>query len=256
MTTLSVWLGLMLGGSILGWAINQPGGGANILDRHGLFIVIGGAVAAMLTSTPASQLFSAIKSLFWILLPRSTPTPEETLIEIVSLSRKARAGGGLLALKNESPEFMGGFVRRAIEAAAACGETNAARHILEIELRRRRVVRQEDANVFRTLGTLAPMFGLLGTLVGMLKVLTTMSDPTKLGPAMAMALSSAFIGIGMANFFCVPVAGQIRLQAMREMQLLDMVIEGVLAIAMNEPTYQVELKMSSYVASPRSRGPA
>jgi chemotaxis protein MotA len=168
-------------------------------------------------------------------------------VEIVRLSRLAQAQGGLLALRGESAEFAGGFLQRSIAAAAACGETDAARQILELEVRRKRIARQEDANVFRTLGTLAPMFGLMGTLLGMLKVLTNMSEPTKLGPAMALALSSAFIGIGMANLLCVPMAGQIRLLSMRETQSLEMMIEGVLAIAMNQPTYQVELRMGAYL---------
>jgi len=94
------------------------------------------------------------------------------------------------------------------------------------------------------------MFGLLGTLLGMLKALTAMSDPAKLGPAMALALSSAFIGIGVANFLCIPIAGQIRLLAMRETLLLEMILEGALDIAVNRPAYQVEMRMASYLESP------
>jgi chemotaxis protein MotA len=116
---------------------------------------------------------------------------------------------------------------------------------LELEVRRRRINRQEDANVFRTLGTLAPMFGLMGTLLGMLNVLTNMSEPSKLGPAMALALSSAFIGISMSNFICIPLAGHIRLLAMRETMIFEMLIDGILSIAMNQPTYQVELRMGA-----------
>lgn len=247
MPNLTLWLGLVAAGTIGVWSFLQPGANHSILDVHGLIIVFGGAASAMLISTPASQLFGAARALFWILTPNHLPAPEEVAAEIVRLSRRAHAEGGLLALRGESPEFAGGFLQRAVSAAAACGETDAARHILDLELRRRRVARQEDANVFRTLGTLAPMFGLLGTLLGMLKVLTNMSEPTRLGPAMAMALSSAFIGISLANFLCVPIAGQIRLLAMRETQVLDMIVEGVLAIAMNQPTYQVELKMAAYL---------
>ena len=80
----------------------------------------------------------------------------------------------------------------------------------------------------------------------MLQVLTTMSEPTKLGPAMALALSSAFIGIGLANFFCVPIAGQIRLMSMHETQVLEMIITGVLEISLNRPVYQLELKLGAY----------
>jgi len=242
-----LWLGVAGAAAVLGWSLLQPGASHNIMDMHGIVVVLGGAAAAMLISTPAAQLFSAARAVYWILNPGKLASPEEIAAEIVRLSRRAQAQGGLLALRGESSDFAGGFLSRALSAAAACGETAAARSILELELRRKRIARQEDANVFRTLGTLAPMFGLMGTLLGMLKVLTNMSDPTKLGPAMALALSSAFLGIGLANLFCIPMAGQIRLLAMRETQGLEMLIEGVLAIAMNQPTYQIELRMAAYL---------
>jgi chemotaxis protein MotA len=242
--------------AILAWSLFQPGASHNIMDAHGLVVVLGGAAAAMLISTPAAQLFDAFRAMSWVLNPRKLPSPEEVAAEIIRLSRRAHAQGGLLALRGESTDFADGFLQRSIAAAAACGETAAARQILELEVRRRRIARQEEANVFRTLGTLAPMFGLMGTLLGMLKVLTNMSEPTKLGPAMALALSSAFIGIGLANLFCVPMAGQIRLLSMREGQALEMMIEGVLAIAMNQPTYQVELRMGAYLdAAPAGAAP-
>lgn len=249
MPNLTLWLGVLTAAGIFAWSLFQPGASHNILDAHGVVVVLGGAFAAMLISTPAAQLIGAARAVLWVLNPGGMPTPEETAAEIVRLSRIAQAQGGLLALRGQSADFAGGFLSRAISAAAACGESDAARQVLEVEVRRKRVARQEEANVFRTLGTLAPMFGLMGTLLGMLKVLTNMSEPTKLGPAMALALSSAFIGIGLANLLCVPLAGQIRLLSMRETQLFEMMIEGVLSIAMNTPTYQVQLRMDAYLDS-------
>jgi chemotaxis protein MotA len=247
MPNFTLWLGVLSAAAVLAWSLIQPGASRNIMDLHGVVVVLGGASAAMLISTPAAQLFSAVRAVGWILNPDKLAAPEEIAAEIVRLSRRAHAQGGLLALRGESEDFAGGFLNRAISAAASCGETEAARQILELEVRRKRIARQEDANVFRTLGTLAPMFGLMGTLLGMLKVLSNMSDPAKLGPAMALALSSAFLGIGLANLFCIPMAGQIRLLAMRETQVLEMLIEGVLAIAMNQPTYQLQLRMAAYL---------
>jgi chemotaxis protein MotA len=247
---LTLWIGIFGAVGVFSWSLLQPGAGHNIMDTHGVVVVLGGAASAMLISTPARQIFSALKAGIWVLFPGRLPSSEEVAAEVIRLSRIAHAQGGLLALRGQSSEFAGGFLHRAILSAAACGETDATRRILELEVRRKRVVRQEDANVYRTLATLAPMFGLMGTLLGMLKVLTNMSDPTKLGPAMALALSSAFIGIGMANLLCVPLAGQIRLMSMRESQIYDMMIEGVLAIAMNQPAYQVELRMGAYLDAP------
>ena len=246
MPNLSLWFGLISAGAILAWSLLRPGAAHNILDLHGLLIVLGGLAAAMMVNTPATHLLSALRTFFWVIGPQRQPSLPEVSAEILRLCRRARAEGGLLSLRDHAGDFADGFLRRAVEAAAACGETDATRDILEVEIRRRRVRRQEDANVFRTMGMLAPMFGLLGTLVGMLQVLTSMSEPTKLGPAMALALSSAFLGIGLANFFCVPIAGQIRLMALHETQILEMIIAGVLEISLNRPVYQVELKLGAY----------
>ena len=145
-----------------------------------------------------------------------------------------------------------GFLHRAIGVAIATGETADTRRVMEKEVKQLRIGRQEDANVFRTIGTLAPMFGILGTLLGMIQVLGTMSaDPTKVGPSMALALSSAFLGISVANFFCVPVAGHIRLAAMRETMVLELLLEGLLDIAAGKPPYLVEMHMASYSSQRR-----
>jgi chemotaxis protein MotA len=250
MFNITLWLGFAATIVVFGWSLLGPGALRNILDPHGLVIVFGGLSAAMLVNTPGAQLASALKTFFWIIGPDRLPSTEEAATEMIRLSRLARERGGLLALRDESNEFADGFLRRSIDAAVACGETDAARAILETEIRRRRSQRQEDANVFRTLGTLAPMFGLLGTLVGMLQVLGSMSEPTRLGPAMALALSSAFLGIATANFVCVPIAGQIRSRAINETRMLEMIIEGVMEIAVNKPTFQIELLLRSYSSRP------
>src|SRR4051812_27728052 len=99
MPNLTVWLGLLAAAGIVSWSLMQPGAGLNILDAHGLVLVIGGAAAALLVSTPAQQIFGAVRAFFWILAPRGLPSPEEAAMEIGRLSRKARAEGGLLALR-------------------------------------------------------------------------------------------------------------------------------------------------------------
>jgi len=247
MVNIGLWLGLVSTGGVLAWILMSPGTGRNIFDPHGLVIVFGGLAAAMLVNTALAQISSAVRTVLWVLFPAGLPTPADTAAEVSRLSRKARAEGGILALRGEGGEFAGGFLKYALETIAACGETSGSREILDIAIRRKRIQRQEDANVLRTMATLAPMFGLLGTLVGMLQVLNAMTEPTRLGPAMALALSSAFVGIGISNFICVPLAGNIRSQAMQETLILEMILEGMLEISINRPTFQVEMRMAAYL---------
>jgi chemotaxis protein MotA len=246
MVNISLWVGLFSSGGVLAWILMRPGTGRNIFDAHGLLIVFGGLASAMLINTSLAQIIGSLRTIAWVLFPTNLPTPAETSAEVARLSRRARAEGGILALRGEGGTFADGFLKYALETISACGETNSAREVLDIAIRRKRIQRQEDANVLRTMATLAPMFGLLGTLVGMLQVLNSMSEPTRLGPAMALALSSAFIGIGLANFICVPLAGHVRSQSMREAMIMEMIVEGMLEVSINRPTFQVDLRLAAY----------
>lgn len=246
-----LWIGCLGAVAVVAWGLRQSGTSTAIFNAHGLMIVGFGTLAATLINCPLRQLWSALITLGGLFLPARLPSAEGVIAELSRLARQAQVEGGLLSLQEESRDFADGFLHRAVTVAITTGESGETRRILENEIRQTRISRQEDANVFRTIGVLSPMFGLLGTLLGMIRVLETMSEPTKVGPAMAIALSSAFFGIGLANFICIPVAGQIRLRSMRETQILEMILEGVLDLAAGKPPYLIEVHLSSYSQSRR-----
>jgi chemotaxis protein MotA len=215
-------------------------------DIEGVIVVLGGLTSAMLIHCSFAQLLGSFKTFLKLFMPSSLPTPEECVAEVVRLARKAHKEGGVLSLQDDAREFAGGFLHRAIVVAIASGESDETRKIIEAEVRQLRHQRNEEANVFRSAGVLAPMFGLLGTLLGMVKVLGNMSDPAKAGAAMAVALSSAFLGIAIANFLCVPIAGQVRVMAMHETLIYEILLEGVVDIASGKSPYVVELHLAAY----------
>ncbi len=233
-------------------------GSRALFNVHGVIVVLGGTLIAMLISYPMLQILSTLKGAVSLFLRVRQPAAEEVVAEMSRLARRAQTEGGLLSLQGESRDFADGFLSRAITVAIATGESHATRSILEAEIRQLRIRRQEDANLLRTMGTLSPMFGLLGTLLGMIQVLETISTPAKVGPAMAMALSSAFVGIAFANIVCIPVAGQMRLRAMRETMLLEMILEGILDVAAGQPAALVELHLVGYAEgrAPEAAAPA
>lgn len=44
------------------------------------------------------------------------------------------------------------------------------------------------------MATFAPAFGMIGTLIGLVQMLNMLSDPSSIGPAMAVALLTTFYG--------------------------------------------------------------
>src|SRR5229473_2224441 len=73
-------------------------------------------------------------------------------------------------------------------------------------------------------------FGMIGTLIGMVQMFANMTDPSKLGPYMAVALLATFYGAAVANLFCLPIADKLHLKLVDEEINRTLVIDGVLMI--------------------------
>jgi chemotaxis protein MotA len=231
---------------VLGFGIHETGVSQIFLNPHGLVIVLGGSFTAMLINTPLRMLLRALRAYLKLFLSQKIPSIDDSITELVKLSEKARSEGGLLTLQDEGKDIAGGFLNRALNVAISTGEANEARRIIEEEIRQIRSRSLDDQNVWRTWGLLAPMFGLLGTLLGIITVLKTMSEPTKVGPAMAVAITSAFYGITLANAVCVPAAGKLRIRMNEEVLAYMVLLEGVLDILDSKPPYLVEMHLNSY----------
>ena len=52
----------------------------------------------------------------------------------------------------------------------------------------------EGQKIYRAIGDCAPAFGMIGTLIGMVQMFANMTDPSKLGPFMAVALLATLYG--------------------------------------------------------------
>jgi chemotaxis protein MotA len=102
--------------------------------------------------------------------------------------------------------------------------------------------------VFRTMATLSPIFGLLGTLIGVVQVLRNLSDPSSMGSAMAIAITTTFYGIFAANFIFLPVAIKLNDQSQREIMSRELMTEGVLCIQLGDLPIAVKQKLNAFLS--------
>ena len=252
---IAVIIGLLGGVGLFIRAVGSTHIESIFINPHGIGIVLGGTLCAMLVDSSFTGLLGMLRSLALLVAPPSLPTIEEAISELVRLSRRSKAEGGLLALQGESADFAGGFLSRAIEVALRNNTTSEVRQILEEDIRQRRIRWIAEENRFRTMAVLFPMFGLLGTLLGIVGVLKNISDYAKVGPAMALSITTAFYGIAFSNLICVPVAGKLRSRAMREMLLCEVIMEGVVDILSARQPFQVESHLLAY-ATDRAKAAA
>ncbi len=219
----------------------------SLVNVHGVYVVFGGCLVAILINTPLKNLIRALKELGSLFKGNGSSKPETMIPIIVELAEQCRMKG-LSALRETDTQIADGFLNRAAFAALEYNDTQFVRQVLEQEINQVTDEINEAANVYRTMGVLAPMFGLLGTLIGIVWVLKDLANPENVGPAMAVAITSAFYGIFFANMVCVPIAGKINSRVWMDVKVKSMILEGILEIMKGSIPMVVERRLQSYIS--------
>lgn len=104
------------------------------------------------------------------------------------------------------------------------------------------------AEILKSMAGTAPAFGMIGTLVGLIIMLGEMgSDPSKLGPGMAVALITTLYGVLLPRLILLPAASKIqqREEIVRFRNYL--VAEGLAHLADRKPPRFIQDAMNSYL---------
>ena len=96
-------------------------------------------------------------------------------------------------------------------------------------------------------GALGPAFGMIGTLIGLVAMLQNLSDPSSIGPAMAVALITTFYGSVLANLIFIPMAAKLALKSNEEILIRNVMIEGLLSIQAGENPRIIEEKLKVFL---------
>jgi chemotaxis protein MotA len=71
------------------------------------------------------------------------------------------------------------------------------------------LVRKVAVSLLNKGAKIAPALGLLGTVIGLIEVLQSLEDPTKIGPAMSLALMTTAFGSVLGSLVFTPLAGRL-----------------------------------------------
>jgi chemotaxis protein MotA len=134
----------------------------------------------------------------------------------------------LISLENE--KIRNPFFKKGIQLCADGRDLDYIRKVLTQEMAHSIQREEVGARVFQAIGEAAPAFGMFGTLVGLVQMLSNMSDPSVIGPAMAVALLTTLYGVLLANLIALPIADKLEDKAGREKLLRSLIIECVFQI--------------------------
>lgn len=226
-------LGYLIGLGTVGWVLIDGNSVGLILNFHAIVLVYGGTIGATLLTYPGYIILQAMKAVRIFLVPGNRPEATDVIRVIMRLAEKARRQG-LESLETDLSQVRISFLANGLRMVLDGLPVDIVRNNLIKDIRFARDRHAAVSNVFRSMASYAPIFGLLGTLVGVVQVLVTLTDPKSIGSSMAIAMTATFYGIFGANFIFLPIAGKLNVYAQEEVFLKELMIEGVLCIQQNE----------------------
>lgn len=212
-----------------------------------LIIVFGGTFSATLIAYPWAVIKEIVPSLRILLFPsKHTDKDMEDMINyLITLAEKARREG-VESLGSELPRIENKFLSHGVQMLVDGLETDVIKDNLDREIFYTRHNQQKVSGAFRTMATVAPIFGLLGTLMGVVEMLRNMSNPTSMGAAMSNAVTATFYGIFSANVF-IPIATKLTDHSERDIISKEMIAEGVMAIQQGDVPTIVRKKLTAFI---------
>ena len=223
---ISTGLGIVFGGVVLVALIMMGGDLRMFLDMHAFIVIFGGATAATLIRFPLSCIFHGMPMGMKFAFTMRRWTARE-LVDEIALAEIAASRARLGSKRSRSTIS---FLPRACATSPTATIPSFIRDNLERDRDNFLTHLDEGQKIYRAIGDCAPAFGMVGTLIGMVQMFANMTDPSKLGPYMAVALLATFYGAAVANLFCLPIADKLHLKLVDEEINRTLIIDGVLMV--------------------------
>ncbi|RLB33544.1 MAG: motility protein A, partial [Deltaproteobacteria bacterium] len=207
-------VGIVLSFALVLSAIMMGSSLSIFINIPSVMIVVGGTLGATMINYPLPDILKVtkvVKNAFFM----KKMTASELIATFVNLAGIARREG-ILALESKLNEMNDEFMKKGMQLSVDGLEPAAIKEILETEIEAIQDRHKLGAEIFTTMGTFAPALGMIGTLIGLVQMLQTMSDPSTIGPAMAVALLTTFYGAVMANILFLPIAGKLKNRSSEE----------------------------------------
>ncbi len=244
-------LGIVLGFGVVIYGMILGGSLSMFIDMPSVYITILGSIFIAMMKFNIGQFFLAFKVAGKAFMYKGDKL-DDLIAKAVELADAARKGG-FLAL--EAAEIPNAFMKKGMNMLVDGHDAEVVRAVMEkdIDLTAERHV--IAIKVFRTLGDLGPAMGMIGTLVGLVAMLSNMSDPKSIGPAMAVALLTTLYGAIEANMIAIPIADKLELRSGEEKLSRTLILDAIMGIQDGQNPRVIQSMLQNYLSqSKRNTG--
>lgn len=242
-------IGILFGFLVIIGAIVAGGGWQMFIHIPSMAITIGGMLCATLIHFSLPQflgIFSVIKKTVIAKIPSQSELIQK-MVNFAAINRR----DGALALEQEIPNLDNIFFIKGLQMLVDGRDAEQIRDFMSIEIQYLQERHLTGKKILEFMGSSAPAFGMIGTLIGLVQMLRNLSSPEAIGGGMAVALLTTFYGALSANLVFIPLAGKLGIYSKAETTVIEMIVEGVCAIAQGDNPTIVREKLQSFISQGR-----
>ena len=238
-------VGLVLTLALLFGAMAMGVGIGPYIDIPSVLIVFGGTTGVLMVGFKMEQIKGLAKFFMIAIKPPQVDIPE-LIKKMVEYSTKARRDG-ILALEADANSEENEFLKKGLSMAVDGNEPDTIRDLLEIDMDQTSDRHKANAQIFEQMGGFSGAMGMIGTLIGLVAMLLNMSDPSAIGPSMAVALLTTMYGAMIGNIIGGPVANILLIRDSDEVLVKTLILEGIMAIQSGDNPRNLEGKLLAFL---------
>ena len=232
--------------AILGAMMMEGGRISQLTQLTAAMIVIGGTAGAVMVQFPLNIFLAALKGGVRVFIHKGADA-EKTLTQIVEFANKARKSG-IVSLDGDLARIDDPFLKQGLMLAVDGTESSEVRKILQLEIDNKSDMEERVPQVFESAGGFAPTVGIIGAVIGLIQVMQHLDNIDEVGRGIAVAFVATIYGVGLANLFCLPAAGKLKIRHKEQVMLREMMLEGVISILEGLNPRMIETKLRTFIA--------
>ena len=217
------------------------------INFSGLLIVLGGTMTAMLVSFSFKELVAGLKQARIVTEPLNLDMSQD-VNQILHFSKLwfrhqyAQIDADLDKLNDR-------FLQKGLQMVRDRQSSEDVMSLLNWKISQIRSKESGVINLFRSMATFAPAFGMVGSLVGLVNMLQTIETGslTAVPADLAIALVTTFYGLLLANLVFKPIATKLEQRRNLKIVQLTMIAEGIALIQQNRTPSAIRDILMSFI---------
>ena len=101
--------------------------------------------------------------------------------------------------------------------------------------------------LFQKLGGFSPTMGIIGTVLGLIHSLANADNANQMASSIASAFIATLWGVALANLVYLPISDKLKRRHEEEIQHLNLILEGMVAIQSGENPRVIRSKLLSFI---------